>query len=269
MVLYKSPEEIELIRESCLLVCKTLSLVAENISPGVTGLYLDSLSEEFIRDNGGTPGFKGYGGFPASLCISRNEEVVHGIPTDEEFRPSDIVSIDCGVLKNGYFGDAAYTFVFNAASDEVIDLCKVTNESLYMGINQAIEGNRLGDIGFAIQSYTEKEKGYNVVRELVGHGIGQNLHEEPQVPNFGKRGKGRVLKTGLVIAIEPMINMGNKSVVKSKDGWTIRTKDGKPSAHYEHTVSVQNGFPDILSDHKIIENQIKKNENLVDISIKK
>lgn len=269
MVYYKSHEEVELIRESCLLVSRTLALIAKNISPDVSGSFLDSLAEEFIRDNGAEPGFKGYGGFPATLCISCNESVVHGIPTEKKFEPSDIVSIDCGVLKNGYFGDSAYTFVFSEVSEETKKLCRVTNESLYLGIEQAKEGKRLGDIGFAIQHYTEKECGYSIVRELVGHGIGQNLHEEPQVPNFGKRGKGRIIQKGLVIAIEPMVNMGSKDVVKSSDGWTIYTKDKKPSAHYEHTISIQNGFPDILSDHKIIEDQIKKNEKLVDISRKK
>jgi methionyl aminopeptidase len=269
MVFYKSQEEIELIRESCLLVSSTLALVAENIKPGVSGSFLDSLAEEYIRDNKAEPGFKGYGGFPGTLCISKNEHVVHGIPSNEEFIDEDIVSIDCGVFKNGYFGDSAYTFVFKEVSEVTVELCKVTNESLYKGIDQAKAGNRLGDIGFAIQNYTEKVFGYSVVRELVGHGIGKNLHEEPQVPNFGKRGRGRKLSPGLVIAIEPMINLGDKNIVKGNDGWTIYTKDKKPSAHYEHTVAILNGHADILSDHKIIEDQIKKNENLLDISRKK
>jgi methionyl aminopeptidase len=269
MIHYKSKEEIELIRESCLLVSKTLTLVAENISFSNTGKHLDALAEEFIRDHGAVPGFKGYGGFPATLCISKNENVVHGIPEDKPFKEGDIVSIDCGVFMNGFYGDCAYTFVFEGAAKETVKLCRVTNAALYSAIDKVREGNRLGDIGFAVQNLTEKQNNYSVVRELVGHGIGRNLHEDPQVPNYGRRGKGRKLEKGLVIAIEPMINLGGKNVVKSEDGWTIFAKDRKPSAHYEHSVAVTDEDPDILSDHKIIEDQIKKNRNLMDISIKK
>lgn len=269
MIYFKTPDEIELIRESCMLVSKTLTLVAANIKPGITGLQLDKLAEEFIMDHGAVPGFKGYNGFPATLCISINEAVVHGIPSDQTFNDTDIVSVDCGVYKNEFFGDAAYTFVFNNVSDEVVKLCEVTNESLYKGIEKASVGNRLGDIGFAIQQHTEVLNGYSVVRELVGHGIGRNLHESPEVPNYGKRGRGPILKKGLVIAIEPMINLGKKAVRQADDGWTIITKDRLPSAHYEHTVAINNGEADILSNHEIIVEEIKNNDNLKVISLKK
>lgn len=268
MISYKSAEEIELIRENCLLVCKTLSLAGSLLRPGITGKEIDAKAEELIRDHGAEPGFKGYKGFPATLCISINEQVVHGIPSDYEFKEDDIVSIDCGVYNNGYFGDAAYTFAFQDIDLEVMKLLVVTKESLYKAINSAVPGNRIGDIGYAVQSFTEKEHKYGVVRELVGHGLGKNLHEPPEVPNFGRRGNGIQLKEGMVIAIEPMINLGTRKVRVQKDGWTIQTGDRKPSAHYEHTIAIKKGGADILSDHDIIEKAIKNNDFLSDISIK-
>jgi methionyl aminopeptidase len=269
MIYFKTPEEIELIRESCLLVSRTLSLVAEHIRPGVTGLYLDKIAETFIRDHNAVPGFKGYNGFPATLCISVNEQVVHGIPSDREVQEDDILSVDCGVLKNEFYGDSAYTFVMRGVGQDVVKLCEVTNESLYKGIEKAVVGNRLGDVSNAIQRYTEVENKYSVVRELVGHGIGKNLHESPEVPNYGKRGRGPVLKKGIVIAIEPMINLGKKDIKQQDDGWTIVTKDGLPSAHYEHTIAISNGTADILSNHEIVIENVKNNDNLQVISIKK
>ena len=267
-VYYKTPDEIELIRESCMLVSKTLTLVAKNIKPGVTGKQLDTIAEEFIRDHNAEPGFKGYNGFPSTLCISLNEGVVHGIPSDVAFKSDDIVSIDCGVYKNEFFGDAAYTFVFKDVNDDVVRLCEVTNESLYKGIEMAVSGKRLGDVSHAIQYHTEVLNGYSVVRELVRHGIGRNVHEAPEVPNYGKRGRVPVLKDGLVIAIEPMINLGKKAVRQSDDGWTIVTKDKSPSAHYEHTIAINGNKPDILSNHEIIIEEIKNNDNLKVISVK-
>ena len=268
MIYYKTPEEIEYIRESCMLVSKTLAMVGSKIKPGLSGSYLDNLAETFIRDHGGEPGFKGYNGFPSTLCISLNEGVVHGIPSDYEFKEEDIASVDCGVLMNGYYGDAAYTFVMDGVNEETVALCNVTNESLYKGIENAKVGNRLGDISYAIQHHTENVHGYSVVRELVGHGIGRNLHESPEVPNYGKRGRGTILKKGLVIAIEPMINLGKRGVRQSKDGWTIVTKDKMPSAHYEHTIAISNGEADILSNHEIIVKEIKNNANIKVISLK-
>jgi methionyl aminopeptidase len=261
-MIFKTNEEIELIKESSLLVCKTLSHLAKEIKTGITGLDLDKIAEEFIRDNGGKPGFKGYRNFPSTLCISVNEQVVHGIPTGKPFEMTDIVSIDCGVLKNGFYGDVAYTFVFKDTPDLVKDLCSVTKKSLYLGIEQAYVGKRIGDIGYAIQEFTERKHNYGVVRELVGHGLGKSLHESPDVCNFGKRGSGLLLKEGLVLAIEPMINLGTKKIKQSSDGWTISTYDGKPSAHYEHNVAIRKGQAEILSDHKMIEIEIKNNENL-------
>ena len=268
MIYQKTSEEIELIRESCLLVSRTLALIGEEIKPGVTGAYLDKKAEEFIRDHEAEPGFKGYNGFPATLCISINEGVVHGIPTDKPFGETDIISIDCGVYKNEFFGDSAYTFVMTGVSQEIKDLCYVTNESLYKGIEEAKAGNRVGDISNAIQHLTETEHGYSVVRELVGHGIGKNLHEAPEVPNYGRKGRGPMLKKGMVIAIEPMINLGKKSIRQSDDGWTIITKDKLPSAHYEHTVAIDNGKADILSDHNLIYSALKNNDNIEVISLK-
>ena len=268
MVFYKTDEEVELIRESCMLVCKTLALVGTMIRPGITGKLIDEKAEEFIRDHQAIPGFKGYQDFPATLCISRNEAVVHGIPSNEEFQNGDIVSVDCGTFMNGYFGDAAYTFALGDVPEDVMELLNVTNTSLYRGIAQAVVGKRLGDIGFAIQEYCERQHSYGVVRELVGHGIGKDLHEAPEVPNYGKRGKGPMLKDGLVIAIEPMINLGRKEVRQSNDGWTVCTKDKTPSAHFEHTVVVRKGQADILSNHTIIEDAVKNNPELKEVSLK-
>lgn len=268
MIYYKTSDEIALIRESCLLVSKTLAHVASILKPGITGLAIDKAAEEFIRDHKAEPGFKGYRGFPATLCVSLNEGVVHGIPTEREFESGDIVSIDCGSYLNDFFGDSAFTFAIGDVNEETMELLHVTNTSLYKGIEAVKKGNRIGDIGYAVQQYAEKEHGYGVVRELVGHGIGRNLHEKPDVPNYGKQGKGPLMKEGLVIAIEPMVNLGVKEVVQSKDGWTIISKDGKPSAHYEHTVAVTKDGVDILSDHSFIKNAIKNNANINDISIK-
>jgi methionyl aminopeptidase len=264
-IFYKSSEEIELIRTNCLLVCSTLAVVAKELKPGVSPQFLDKLAEDFIRSNGALPGFKGYRGFPSTLCFSANEVVVHGIPTKTEVKEGDIISVDCGVAMNGYFGDAAYTFLVGEVDQKVVELCRATNQSLYKGINAAIVNNRVGDIGYAIQSFVETSLGYGVVRDLVGHGIGKNLHESPDVPNFGTRGRGPKLKEGLVIAIEPMVNLGIKDVVQLSDGWTIVSKDRKPSAHYEHTIAVTTKGPDILSDHKRIEEEIKKNINLTSL----
>jgi len=261
MISYKTEEEIELIRESSLLVARTLAEVAKKIEPGVTSLELDKIAEEYIRDHGGVPAFKGYNGFPNSLCISPNEQVVHGIPDKSPYKEGDIISVDCGVKKNGYFGDSAYTFAIGEVSEEVKNLLKVTKESLYRGIAQAISGRRLFDISYEIQSYCEAH-GYSVVRELVGHGIGKNLHESPEVPNYGKRGSGLKLQEGLVIAIEPMINMGKRQIVHGKDGWTIKTADGKPSAHFEHTVVVRKDKADILSSFEYVE-EVLKERNLM------
>lgn len=269
MVIYKTNEEIELIRKSCLLVCETLAHVGSLIKPGSTGKSLDKAAEEFIRSHDALPGFKGYRNFPATLCFSVNEVVVHGIPGDKELNDGDIVSVDCGVFMNGFFGDAAYTFLVGEVDPEVVDLCVATKTSLYLGIEAAVAGNRIGDIGAAIQDFTEKTHHYTVVKDLVGHGVGRNLHESPEVPNFGKKGKGLLMKEGLVIAIEPMINLGVRNVYQSKDGWTIFTRDRKPSAHYEHTIAVKKAQADILSDHTIIEDAIKKNPNLTDISEKR
>ncbi len=268
-MILKSKSEIELIRQNCLMVSDVLALVAGVIKPGVTGKYLDQLAEEYIRDQGAEPGFKGYNGFPSTLCISINQAVVHGIPTDIPFNNGDIVSIDCGVKMNGYFGDAAFTFPIGDISYEAYELCSVTKTALYLGIEKALINNRVGDVSFAIQHYTETVNSFGVVRELVGHGLGQSLHEPPEVPNFGKRGRGPKLKEGLVIAIEPMINLGSRRVKQLPDGWTIVTADGKPSAHYEHSIAVTADGPDILSDHVRIEDALKKNENIHDIPVKK
>jgi methionyl aminopeptidase len=268
-IILKTDEEIEIIRQNCLLVSKTLAFIAEHLKEGVLGSVLDSMAEEFIRDHGAVPGFKGLYGCPSTLLISKNEVVVHGLPDEVPYKSGDILSIDCGVYHNDYYGDAAYTFVLGDVSEEVMKLLVVTKESLAIGIDKARVDNRLGDVSFAIQNYTERENPYSVVRELVGHGVGKKLHEKPEVPNYGKRGSGVRLEEGLVIAIEPMVNMGTKAVRQAKDGWTIYTKDLKPSAHYEHTVAVRKDGPDILSDHGIIEESINKNENLKNISLKK
>lgn len=260
MLYYKTNEEIELIRESSLLVARTLAEVAKVIRPGVTTLELDRIAEEFIRDNKGVPAFLNYNGFPNSLCISVNAQVVHGIPGPTELKDGDICSVDCGVVKNGFYGDSAYTFSIGDVTEETLFLLKTTKESLYKGIEKAIAGNRLGDVSAAVQEHAEKH-GFSVVRELVGHGIGRHLHEKPEVPNYGKRGSGMVLKEGLVIAIEPMINMGTKAVIHERDGWTVRTADKKPSAHFEHTVAVKKGEADILSSFRFIEEVEKQNIN--------
>ena len=257
MIYYKTAEEIEQIRNSSLLVARTLAEVAKNINPGVTSLQLDKIAEEFIKDNGGIPAFKGYGGFPNSLCISPNEQVVHGIPNNQPYVDGDIISVDCGVLMNGFYGDSAYTFSVGEIPNETMQLMKVTKESLYRGIGVALPGKRLQDISYEIQTYCEKN-GYSVVRELVGHGIGKNLHEAPEVPNFGKRGSGIKLQVGLVIAIEPMINLGKRNIIHGKDGWTIKTADNKPSAHFEHTIAIKEGKADILSSFEYVEDVLKQ-----------
>ena len=268
MIYYKTAEEIELIRQSCLLVSKTLAHVASIIRPGITGKQIDEEAEALIKDHGAVPGFKGYNGFPATLCVSINEAVVHGIPSENEFQDGDIVSVDCGVFMNGFFGDAAYTFALGNVDEATMELLRVTNTSLYKAIDNAVVGKRLGDIGFAVQEYCERQHKYGVVRELVGHGIGRELHELPEVPNYGKRGRGPLLKEGLVIAIEPMVNLGWKDVRQAKDGWTIITKDKKPSAHYEHTVAVAKDKADILSNHIIIQEAISKNNEVREIALK-
>jgi len=263
MVFYKTDEEIELIRESCLLVCKTLAHVGSIIRPGISSTEIDKEAETFIRDHKAEPAFKGYRGFPATLCVSVNEQVVHGIPHESTiFEEGDLVSVDCGVLMNGFFGDSAYTFHLGEVPREAMDLREVTNTSLYKAIERATVGARLGDIGYAVQQYVEREHNYGVIRELVGHGIGRELHEAPDVPNYGRQGKGIKLKEGLVIAIEPMVNMGKKHVRTAKDGWTIFAKDKKPSAHYEHTIAIRKNGPDILSDHQLIEETIRKNDQV-------
>jgi methionyl aminopeptidase len=255
MIILKTREEIELMRESALSVSRTLGMLAKEIKPGVTSLYLDKLAEEHIRDNGGIPGFKGLYGFPNTLCMSLNAAVVHGIPTDIPMEEGDIISVDCGVLKNGYYGDHAYTFAVGEIKPEVQRLLDVTKESLYIGIEQFKAGNRIGDISWDIQNHAEKN-GFGVVRELVGHGLGKKMHEDPEVPNYGKRGDGPKLKDGMVIAIEPMINMGTRNIKQLKDGWTILTADKKPSAHFEHDVALVDGKPDILSTFKYIEDAL-------------
>lgn len=255
---YKTKEEIELIRESSLLVAKTHGAIAGLIRPGVTTLELDRIAEEFIRDNDAIPAFKGYGGFPNTLCMSPNAEVVHGIPNDKPLEDGDIISVDCGVLKNEFYGDSAYTYTVGNVAEETKQLLRVTKESLYKGIEQAKVGNRLGDISFAIQQKAH-EFNYGVVRELVGHGVGRELHEEPQVPNYGSRGRGIQLKEGLVLAIEPMINMGTQKVRFLNDGWSVLTQDGKPSAHFEHTVAIMKSGPEVLSSFAFIEEELQKN----------
>jgi methionyl aminopeptidase len=247
MIYIKTNAEIEIIRESSLLVSATLSEVAAFLKPGLTALEIDKMADEFIRDNGAVPSFKNYKGYPFATCISVNDAVVHGFPGKHELRSGDIISVDVGVYKNGFHGDSAYTFAIGEVAQEVIQLMAVTRESLYRGIEKAVAGNRVGDIGHAIQDYTEKRHGYGVVRELVGHGLGRHLHEDPQVPNFGKKGSGSKLKENTVIAIEPMINLGTKDVYYDTDGWTVRTKDGKPSAHYEHNVCIKKNKADVLS----------------------
>ena len=262
MIIYKTKEETELIRQSCLLVNDTIAEIAKNTKPGVTTLYLNNLAEEYIRDHGASPSFKNYHGFPFACCMSVNDAVVHGYPTNSQLKDNDILSVDVGTLKNGFHGDSAYTLALVNVNNDTKKLMRVTKESLYKGIEKATTGNRVGDIAFAVQEYTERKNGYGVVRELVGHGLGRDLHEDPQVPNYGKRGSGSKLQEGLVIAIEPMINLGKRYVYNDKDGWTVRTKDGKPSAHYEHTVCVRKDKADILSSFNAIETAEKANPNL-------
>lgn len=252
MIKYKTAEEIEIMREAAQIVSRTLGKIAEVIEPGVTPLELDALAEDYIRSQNAVPGFLGLYDFPNTLCISINEQVVHGYPTDEPINDGDIVSIDCGSIYEGYYGDHAYTFPVGNVSDEVMKLLEVTQECLAIGIEQTCVGNRIGDIGFYIQQHAEKH-GYGVVRELVGHGIGQTMHEDPQVPNYGRRGRGKKIIDGLTIAIEPMINMGTEKVKYLEDNWTIVTADGLPSAHFEHDIAVVNGKAEILSTFKYVE----------------
>lgn len=256
-IYYKSEEEILKIKESSLLVGKAHAVVAEYIEPGVQTSKLDKLAEEFILDNGGKPAFKGYQGFPFTLCISPNDVVVHGFPSAYELKDGDIISVDCGVILDGYFGDSAYTYTVGDVKEDVKKLLQVTKECLSLGIQFAKQGNRLGDISSAIQENADKY-GFGVVRELVGHGVGIELHEEPQVPNYGKKGKGVKLSRGLVIAVEPMINMGTHKVLQLKDGWTIKTADGLPSAHFEHTIAVGKNEVEILSTFDYIEEVLRK-----------
>jgi len=262
MIRYKSPEEIELMRESALIVSKTLGLMAEKIAPGITPLELDKIADEFIRDHEAVPGFLGLYDYPNSIITSVNEQVVHGIPTDRPLQEGDIVGIDIGVLKNEFYGDHAYTFVVGEIADDVKQLLRVTKECLHKGIEQFVSGNRIGDVSFAVQQHAEKH-GYGVVRELVGHGLGRKMHESPEVPNFGKRGRGSKIKEGLVVAIEPMINMGTRRVIQLNDGWTIVTADKKPSAHFEHNVAVIDGKPEVLSSFKFIEEALEKKNAMV------
>ncbi len=256
-VIYKSAEEIELIRESSLLVSRTHAEVAKVIKEGVTTAYLNKVAEEFIRDNKAVPAFLNYNGFPYTLCISLNDQVVHGFPSEYVLKDGDIVSVDCGVIKNKYFGDSAYTFTIGNISKETQKLLDVTKECLALGIEKAVAGSRIGDIGFAVQEHAEKN-GFGVVKELVGHGVGKALHEKPEVPNYGKRGTGMKLEEGMVLAIEPMINAGRAGVKFWDDGWTVSTIDQKPSAHFEHTVAIRKGKADILSTFEYVEEVLNK-----------
>ena len=251
MIIPKTAEEIELMRESALIVSKTLGMLAKEVQPGVTTLHLDTLAETFIRDLGGVPGFLGLYDFPNSLCMSPNAQVVHGIPNNKPLVEGDIISIDCGVLKNDFYGDHAYTFEVGEVDSETKKLLEVTKASLYVGIRQFKKGNRVGDVGYAIQKFTE-DHGYGVVRELVGHGLGRKMHEDPEMPNYGSRGRGKKFVEGMVVAIEPMTNLGTRRVKQLKDGWTILTADGKPSAHFEHNVALVDGKPELLSTFKYV-----------------
>lgn len=259
MIYLKTDEEIQLMRAANQLVGKTLGELAKHIAPGVSTLQLDKIAEEFIRDNGAVPAFLGYGGFPNSICASVNEHVVHGIPSDKTIlKEGDIISVDCGTVLNGFVGDSAYTFCVGDVDPQVRKLLQTTKESLYVGIEHAVEGKRIGDIGNAIQTYCEA-RNYSVVRELVGHGIGHKMHEEPEVPNYGRRGCGPLLRSGMCICIEPMINMGSKNVVFERDGWTVRTKDRKCSAHFEHCIAIRPDGPQILSSFDFIEEVLGNN----------
>ena len=261
MGIIKDIEEIKLIRESALLVSKTLGLVAKEIKEGVTTLKLDKIAEDFIRSNNAIPGFLGLYGFPNTLCVSPNSQVVHGIPNNKPLKNGDIISIDCGALKNGYYGDHAYTFAVGEVNEETQRLLNITKESLYVGIREFKKGNRVGDVGYAIQNHCEKN-GFGVVRELVGHGIGKVMHEKPEMPNYGRKGIGKKFKDGMVVAIEPMINQGTHKIFQHSDGWTITTQDNKPSAHFEHNIAIIDGKPEILSTFKFIYEAlgIKSNE---------
>lgn len=254
MISIRSAEEIEKLRASNIIVSKTLAEIGKQIKPGVTTVFLDKIAEEYIRDNNAEPGFLGYQGYPNTICASVNEQVVHGIPSEQPLNEGDILAVDVGVLLDGYYGDSAYTFAVGEISDEKKRLLEVTRASLFKGIEAANAGNRIGDIGYAVQNFCEKA-GYSVVRELVGHGLGTNMHEAPEVPNYGKRGRGTKLEEGMVICIEPMINMGKKFIVQENDGWTIRTKDRQPSAHFELAIAVQKEKADVLSTFKYIEEE--------------
>ncbi len=269
MIIPKTREEIELMRESALIVSKTLGMLAKEVKPGVTTLYLDKLAEEYIRDHHAVPGFLGLYDFPNTLCMSPNAQVVHGIPNDTPLKEGDIISIDCGAIKNEYFGDHAYTFAVGEIAPEIEKLLRITKESLYIGIRAFKIGNRVGDVGYAIQQYCESH-GYGVVRELVGHGLGKTMHEDPEMPNYGRRGRGKKFIEGMTVAIEPMINLGTKRIEQLSDGWTILTKDRKPSAHFEHNVAIIKGKPELLSTFAYIyealgiesdeENEFRENE---------
>ncbi len=266
MINIRNRNEIEIIRKNAMMVTATLTEVAKMLRPGITTKAIDTMAETFIRDHGGVPSFKGYGNkkspFPASLCISLNDVVVHGFPSDYELQPGDVISVDCGFNRDGYHGDHAYTFAIGEVPDEISTLMRLTKESLFRGIWQARENNRVGDISFAIENFTAREHGYGVVRELVGHGVGKRLHEDPQVPNYGKRGDGKRLKEGMVLAIEPMINLGTREVFTEEDGWTVRTGDGKVSVHYEHTTVVRKHRGEPLSDFGPIEAAERANAEL-------
>ncbi|MBI5217370.1 MAG: type I methionyl aminopeptidase [Bacteroidia bacterium] len=259
MVFYKTDDEIELLRQSNLVVSKTMAEVARWMKPGITTRKIDEMADRFIRDHGGVPGFLNYNGFPKSICISVNSQVVHGIPSGYILKEGDIVSVDCGVCMNGFHGDSAYTFSIGEISEDVMKLLRITKECLYLGIEQAKEGNRVGEISWHIQQHAEKN-GFSVVRELVGHGVGKDLHEKPEVPNYGRRGTGVIMRKGLTIAIEPMINMGKKEVKQEQDGWTVSTVDGKPSAHFEHSVAITKGKAEILSTFDFIEEVLEQNK---------
>ncbi len=262
MIHYKTKSEIELARGSALLVSATLTELAKVLRPGITTIHLDNLVGEFLKDNGATPSFLGYNGYPFNSCISVNDVVVHGFPTTRELRSGDVVSIDVGAYKNGFHGDHAYSFAIGDPGKPAADLIRVTKESLYKGIEKAISGNRVGDISFAIQEHTEKRHGYGVVRELVGHGLGTRMHEEPQVPNYGRRGAGAKLRDGLILAIEPMIILGRRDVYTEPDGWTVRTVDQSIAVHFEHDICVQKNKADILSDYAPIEAAERANAEL-------
>lgn len=255
MIIYKTPEEIEIMREAAQIVSRTLGKIAEKIEIGVTPIELDALAEAYIRSQNAIPGFLGLYDFPNTLCISVNEQVVHGIPNNRPLEDGDIISVDCGAIYKGYYGDHAYTFEVGTVAPEIKDLLKVTLECLDIGIAEAKVGNRIGDIGFAIQQHAEKH-GYGVVRDLVGHGLGTTMHEEPQVPNYGRRGRGKKIQNGLTIAIEPMINLGTERVVQLDDNWTIVTEDGLASAHFEHDIAVINGKPEVLSTFKYVDDAL-------------